>query len=106
MLKNHRSSIRRIWREIRLVALVLIWLISLFLGYLGFAIYANQNQLPYSILDRIYLSLQLISMNSGAVEGNVNWALEIARYLVPALTVFTAGAVLFGVETYSLYYWS
>ena len=90
MLKNHRSSIRRIWREIRLVALVLIWQISLFLGYLGFTIYANQNQLPYSILDRIYLSLQLISMNSGAVEGSVNWALEIARYLVPALTIFTA----------------
>ena len=90
MLKNHRSQIKRIWREIRLAALGLIWLISLFMGYLGFTIYAHQNQLPYSILDRIYLSLQLISMNSGAVEGNVNWALEIARYLVPALTVFTA----------------
>ena len=90
MLKNCGSHIKRIWREIRLAALGLIWLISLFMGYLGFTIYAHQNQHTYSILDRIYLSLQLISMNSGAVEGNVNWALEIARYLVPALTVFTA----------------
>ncbi len=29
-------------------------------------------------------------MNSGAVEGRVNWMLELARFLVPALTAFTA----------------
>jgi len=29
-------------------------------------------------------------MNSGAVEGNNNWMLEIARFLLPALTAFTA----------------
>ena len=90
MSKPFRSQIKRLWGEIKWAALGALWLISLSLGFAGFSRYALENNLSFSFLDRLYLSLQLISMNSGAVEGRVNWMLELARFLVPALTAFTA----------------
>ena len=90
MSKPFRSQIKRLWGEIKWAALGILWLLSLSLGYFGFTRYTLENNLSFSFLDRLYLSLQLISMNSGAVEGSVNWMLELARFLVPAFTAFTA----------------
>lgn len=68
----------------------MLWLFSLVLGYAGFSRYAVDNDVILSVTERLYRSLQLISMNSGAVEGSNNWMLEISRFLLPALTAFTA----------------
>ena len=87
---NNKFQIRRIWSEIRWGVISILWLISLVLGYLGFSRYAADNGLIFSVTERLYRSLQLISMNSGAVEGFNNWMLEISRFLLPALTAFTA----------------
>jgi len=89
-VKNNKFQVRRIWSEIRWFVIGLIWLLSLILGYSGFSKYASENRLTFSITERIYRSFQLISMNSGAVEGINNWMLEIARFLLPALTAYTA----------------
>jgi hypothetical protein len=87
---NNKFQLRRIWSEIRWGFISILWLISLVLGYAGFSKYAVDNGFILSITERIYRSLQLISMNSGAVEGINNWMLEISRFLLPALTAFTA----------------
>lgn len=87
---NNKIQFRRVWSEIRWGVISIVWLISLALGYAGFSRYADDNGFILSITERIYRSLQLISMNSGAVEGNINWMLEVSRFLLPALTAFTA----------------
>ena len=88
-MKDKQSQFLRIWSEIRWLLLGSIWTLSLFLGYLGFSRYASDNSFTYSITERIYRSLQLISMNSGAVDGINNWMLDLARFTLPALTAFT-----------------
>ncbi len=40
--------------------------------------------------DLIYRTLQLIPLELGSVNGKVNWMLETARFLLPALTAYTA----------------
>jgi hypothetical protein len=44
--------------------------------------------------DALYMSLQLFTMNSGAVAGGVEWQLEVARFLAPLVTVFAAARAL------------
>lgn len=66
------------------------WFFALLLGYTGFARYAVGNGLAQTPWDLFYLTLQLIPMNSGALPGSLNWQLNVARYLIPLLTAFTA----------------
>lgn len=108
MQKYVRSEIKRLWGEIRWTVLAGLWILSLLLGYLGFTKFGSQNGLSYSIFDRVYLSLQLISMNSGAVEGQMNGMLQVARFLIPALaafTVFQAILNIFKEQTQWLHLW-
>jgi len=68
------------------------------LGYIGFSKHAAATAVALSPLDRYYLTLQLIPLNSGAVAPPVNWELEVARLLIPlvaAYTVVQALALLF-----------
>ena len=74
--------------------LITLAAISLVLGYIGFAKYAAAQGETPSSLDLIYQTLQLVSMNSGLVPGPINWQLQVARFLIPALTVFTALSAL------------
>ncbi|GAG25087.1 unnamed protein product, partial [marine sediment metagenome] len=87
MLK--RNHLRQFWSENRWILLGLAWLVGLALGYLGFSIYAIENGEVWTAGDIIYRTLQLVTMNSGAVEGDVNWMLEAARFLLPLLTAYT-----------------
>jgi len=59
-------------------------LVGLLLGTYGFA------QLPgrHTALSNVYLAVQLIALNSGAVDGPVPWSLEIARWMAPIATVW------------------
>jgi voltage-gated potassium channel Kch len=87
MLK--KTNLRQFWSEHRWILLGLAWLVSLALGYLGFYIYAIENGEDWTAGDIIYRTFQLVTMNSGAVEGQVNWMLQAARFLLPLLTVYT-----------------
>ena len=44
------------------------------LALVGFERYSAWHRLAYSIWDQLYLALQLIAMNSGAVEPPVPWS--------------------------------
>lgn len=87
-MEEKYTQIKRIWSEIRWLFLGAFWVFSLILGYIGVSNYAIDNGLDFSITERIYRSLQLISMNSGAVDGNNNWIFDLARFLLPALTAY------------------
>jgi len=60
------------------------------LGFIGFTKHALATGEERSILDNLYLTLGLLSLNSGAVSGLVPWELQLARFLVPAITAYTA----------------
>ena len=92
MLK--KPHLRQFWSENRWLLLGLAWLVSLALGIIGFYIYAIENGEDWTAGDVIYRTFQLVTMNSGAVDGEVNWILQFARFLLPLLTVYTVFQVL------------
>jgi hypothetical protein len=60
------------------------------LGVVGFARHAAWHNLPLTPFDWVYLTLQLIPMNSGAVAPPVPLELEVARFLIPLLAASAA----------------
>lgn len=91
-------SLRKIWQEYQWQIVLVSLAVSLTLGYIGFDKYTRAIGEPRSITDLLYLTLQLTTLESGAVSGPVSWELEVARLLVPMLTAYTAvlaAAVLF-----------
>ncbi len=87
MLK--KSRLLQFWSENRWILLGLAWLAGLALGFFGFYFYAIKNGELWAVGDIIYRTLQLVAMNSGAVDGKVNWMLEVARFLLPLLAAYT-----------------
>ena len=86
---QNKPHLRQFWSENRWLLLGLAWLVSLALGFIGFFIYAIENGEDWTAGDIIYRTFQLVTMNSGAVDGEVNWTLQFARFLLPLLTVYT-----------------
>jgi len=73
--------------------------ISIVLGYIGFAQMYEALGEKQDFWGKLYPSLQLFVMESGAVTGPVTWPLQVARFLAPAVTLVTAAkafAVVFG----------
>ena len=89
-----RHNLRNWWQDMKWPVLIALALFSLALGYIGFARYAAARGESPSPLDLLYQTLQLVSMNSGLVPGPINWQLQVARFLIPALTVYTALSAL------------
>lgn len=85
-----RITVKRIWAKFKWGILAVLWAASFLLGYWGFERYAFANQFDQSSTEILYRTLQLISMNSGAVDGVNNWMLEAARFALPGLTAITA----------------
>jgi len=83
------SHFRLFWLEIRWIVLGCAWLTGLILGVAGFGRFAIQNELPWTVGDRVYLTLQLVTLESGIAVGISNAMLEMARFLLPALTAYT-----------------
>jgi hypothetical protein len=81
---------RRVWEAVRLPLLAILFAGSLLLGYVGFSEYAAATGRSLSASDVLYLTLQLATLESGAVSGPIGWELEVARLLVPALAAYTA----------------
>jgi hypothetical protein len=92
LFNSHRKHVffNQIWYEARWIFICLVWLAGLILGVAGFSRYAIHNALNWSTGTVLYKTLQLVSIESGAVEGVSNWMLELARFLLPVLTAYTA----------------
>jgi hypothetical protein len=70
--------------------LLVLGLAALLLGLIGFTKNGIATGDERTFLDSLYLTLGLLSMNSGSVPGPVSWELQVARFLVPALAAYTA----------------
>lgn len=89
--KPARGSLpSRLWNDYQWFLIGGVWLIALYLGYIGFARQATMHNESSTPLDWFYLTLQLIPLNSGAVPAPISWELQVARLLLPALTALAA----------------
>ena len=72
------------------------WLAALVLGVIGFGHYAALHNQTASFWDDLYLTFQLIPMNSGAVEPPIPLELDLARFFIPGLTLAAAANAVLG----------
>ena len=68
----------------------LMWVLAIALGYIGFAKYFASTGETRSVWDILYVTLQLFTLESGALSGPVGWELQAARFLAPLMAVYTA----------------
>ena len=66
----------------------LLFLFPVVLGYIGFKQFWMEQGKDYPAMALLYESLQLFVLESGEAAGPVNPALEAARWLAPAVTVY------------------
>jgi hypothetical protein len=88
--RSLKMKVRSWWEESQWFVLAAVGITALSLGYWGFLIHSRTVNVTRTVLDHLYLTLGLISMNTGAVEGPVSWQLQVARFLVPSVTAYTA----------------
>ena len=70
--------------------IVSMWIVTFVLGYVGFSNYHSSIGEPRPVWDNMYLSLQLFVLQSGGVPGSVGTELQVARFLAPAIAIYTA----------------
>ncbi|MCU1355996.1 MAG: RyR protein [Acidimicrobiales bacterium] len=78
------------------------WVVVLILGAGGFVQQGYENHSPRGVLDVIYLTMKLATINyDGSSAGPMNWRLNIARFVVPVMaasTVLQTATVVFAEE--------
>ncbi len=90
-----RGRGRSILRAAGWPVIAALFTVAVVLGWIGFDQNLAALNQPGSFLDKLYLSLQLFVLQSGAVAPPVPWQLEVARYLAPAATAYaTVSAVV------------
>jgi FlaA1/EpsC-like NDP-sugar epimerase len=67
-----------------------LWVLAITLGVTGWAQFSALHHFTFDFFDDLYLTIQLISFSSGAVEKPVPLLLNIARFILPFLTLLTA----------------
>jgi voltage-gated potassium channel Kch len=91
-----RRLAQRRWRSARRLAvsgplwagLALGFVLVVALGTVGFTRYQQGAVGLDSLATRVYKSLQLFALESGAVDGSLPWQLEVARFAAPLLAAF------------------
>ena len=98
-----RGRLRAAWRRrgralvraARWPLVAVLFGVAVALGWIGFDRSLAALGQPGSFLDKLYLSLQLFVLQSGAVAPPIPWELEVARFLAPATTAYaTVSAVV------------
>ena len=76
--------------EYKWLLIGLMWVVTIVLGYIGFSRYFSTLGETHSFWNTLYRTLQLFVLESGFISGAVEWEFQIARYLAPAITAYTA----------------
>ena len=85
------QGVRPFWQRAQWPLIWALAAVALALGYMGFEKYSLASANPFGKLDALYRSFQLFVMESGMDGGAPPaWELETARWLAPAVTVYTA----------------
>ena len=82
--------LRNLWADYSWFIIIMLGTLALVLGYIGFWKNSQVLEEGRTFLDNLYLTLGLISLNSGAAPPPISWELQVARFLVPAVTAYTA----------------
>ncbi len=82
--------LRNLWSDYSWFIIIGLGTTAMVLGYIGFWKNGLLTGGGRTVLDNLYLTLGLISLNSGSVPPPISWELQIARFLVPAVTAYTA----------------
>ena len=85
-----RTRWQLVWDAYRWPVVTALALVSLVMGFHGFRAWAVLHGKPCPFLDACYLALQLIPMQSGAMDAPLPWTLEVARFLAPAVFAYAA----------------
>ena len=81
----------RWWSDYQLPIMMILAIAALFLGFIGFTQFEDpKTSYERTPLDNLYLTLGLLSMNSGDFNAPIPWELQVARFLVPAIAAYTA----------------
>jgi hypothetical protein len=94
VIKRFLGGVRKLWREYGWPLAGGLALAAFLLGTIGFARHAAATGEKSSLSDVLYLSLQLFVLQSGSVAPPVNWELDLARWLAPLATAYTAVSAL------------
>ena len=73
------------------------WVVLIVLGFTGFMAQKEAVE-DRTLLDNLYLTLQLAVLSYGGGGGDLNWRLEVARFAAPLMamgTLFQAASVVF-----------
>jgi hypothetical protein len=83
-------------RAYRWMIIGFIWVLGLALGLIGW-VQVDGPGAPQTLDDLIYFTLQLVTIESGAIVTGADapWMLRIARFLLPAVAAYTTIRVLF-----------
>ncbi|MFN2113109.1 MAG: potassium channel family protein, partial [Anaerolineales bacterium] len=87
---RRRKTLQNFWADYSWFIIILLAVTSLILGFLGFWKNGLALEADRTFLDNLYLTLGLISLNTGAVPPPISWELQVARFAVPAVTAYTA----------------
>jgi len=90
MFKKNIRKIRDWWADYNWMILIILGMIGLTLGFIGFQKNGLAVGKERTLLDNLYRTLGLISMETGVAEGPIPWELQVGRFLVPAVTAYTA----------------
>jgi hypothetical protein len=89
-MNKYLFSLVRWFKDFQWIIIALLWLMGLFIGYIGFSQYVVSSDQSYSWLTRVYLTFQLVTFESGALPGYINPYLNVARFLLPILVAYTS----------------
>ena len=80
-----RNRVRPLWEAVEWPLVVLLALLALGLGIDGFRQHLGATGQSNSASDVLYRTLQLFVLESGWDSRGVNWEIEVARLLAPAV---------------------
>jgi hypothetical protein len=85
-----RDKWKQHWEVIEWPLLFVLASLTILCGILGFRAYFSAHGEFRSLLDCLYLTLQLFTLESGSLAGAKTWPLELARFAAPLLSGYAA----------------
>jgi hypothetical protein len=83
-----RERLRRFWRDWQWYIIGALWVVAIVLGYIGYSRTFSVQGESIPPADILYKTLLLFKLNY-SLSGAVAWELEVARFLAPAVALFT-----------------
>lgn len=88
--KPWHLRLRYCLREHQWPLIGLSWLIVLGLGFVGYSKHLAAAEEPMSAWDALYRAIQLFVLEGGRLSEETFWEFEVARFLAPVVTGYTA----------------